>query len=77
MKVAELIEVLQSQPQDAEVHFQYNYNDYWRTQVADRVVSVEYGPVVFSEYHNMDKVVQWSEAEPDGPADARQVVLLG
>ena len=58
MQVKELIELLQMEDQDAEVHFSYNYGDHWRTEVAPKVGSVDTGAVVYSEYHRMDKIVE-------------------
>jgi hypothetical protein len=65
-------------PQDAEVHFQYGYGDYWRTQVAPTVGSVEMGIVEFSDYHRMPKVVEpdWDNEDAD-QVDGQQVVLIG
>ena len=71
MKVAELIELLQMENPEAEVHFSYTYGDYWRTQVAPTVDSVEVGRVKFSDYHRMDKVVDEDEDE-----ETQEVVLL-
>ena len=71
MKVAELIELLQMENPEAEVHFSYNYGDYWRTQVAPTVDSVEVGRVKYSSYHSMDKVVDEDEDE-----ETQEVVLL-
>ena len=49
MKVSDLIELLKMEDQDAEVHFQYNYGDHWRTQVAPKVDSVHEGFVIDSD----------------------------
>lgn len=57
MKVRELIEKLQDQDQDADVHFQYNYGDHWNTQVAPAVEDVAARSIVFSDYHRMPKIV--------------------
>ena len=78
MKVSELIELLQMENQDAEVHFQYNYGDHWRTQVAPTVDSVELGLVKYSDYHRMPKVVEpdWDEEDAD-EVDGKPVVLIG
>ena len=51
MNVAQLIEKLESMPLDAEVHFAYDYGDYWHTSVAPEVVHVYEGQVEWSEYH--------------------------
>jgi hypothetical protein len=78
MRVEDLIAELQLMPQDAEVHFQYNYGDHWRTQVAPTVDSVELGLVKYSDYHRMPKVVEpdWDEEDAD-EVDGKQVVLIG
>ena len=77
MKVSDLIELLKMEDQDAEVHFQYNYGDHWRTQVAPRVDSVEQGFVIDSDYHRMPKVYEPDYDEDDDTADAQKVVLIG
>ena len=61
MTVAELIEYLQEQDQTLEVKFSYNSGDYWRTQVAKDIETVETGLVEYSDYHRMDKVVENDE----------------
>jgi len=78
MQVSELIEVLQSMPQDAEVHFSYNYGDHWRTQVAPKVRDVDVGFVTYSDYHRMDKVTEpdWDDEE-DTEDMGKEVVLIG
>ena len=77
MRVEDLIEELKCLPMDAEVHFQYNYGDHWRTQVAPTVDSVETGFVKYSDYHRMHKVAELDYDEDDNPVvDAKQVVLL-
>jgi hypothetical protein len=78
MKVAELIELLQMENPDAEVHFSYNYGDHWRTQVAPTVDSVEQGTVKYSDYHRMPKVVEYDEDDEDyNTAEQEgQVVIL-
>jgi len=82
MIVAELIEQLKYMDQDAEVHFQYNYGDHWRTQVAPTVDSVEEGAVKYSDYHRMDKVVDEEDfdyddnGEPTYGENVKKVVIL-
>ena len=61
MTVAELIEYLQEEDQTLEVKFSYNSGDYWRTQVAKDIETVETGLVEYSDYHRMDKVVENDE----------------
>ena len=80
MKVADLIEELKYMPQDAEVHFSYNYGDHWRTQVAPTVDSVTTGRVVYSDYHRMPKLID--EDYEDEDRDMREelddsVVIIG
>ena len=74
MLVSQLIEQLQDMPQDAEVHFTYNYGDHWRTQVAPKARSVYMGSVEYSEYHRMPKV---SDPDWDAEEDTDNVVLIG
>jgi len=81
MKVADLIQELQCMPQDAEVHYSYNYGDHWRTQVAPKVRDIEEGVVKYSEYHQMDKLVEdeddFYDDEGNIKEGTRQVVVLG
>ena len=82
MLVADLIEELKCLPQDAEVHFSYNYGDHWRTEVAPQVSTVNEGYVGWSAYHSMDKVLDDEDVYPDedygNPSEnAKRVVLLG
>jgi tRNA/tmRNA/rRNA uracil-C5-methylase (TrmA/RlmC/RlmD family) len=81
MKVAELIEMLQQEDQNADVHFSYNYGDHWRTQVAPSVDSVEQGIVEYSSYHSMDKMVDHEDLYDEETGDyiegVRRVVVLG
>ena len=81
MKVAELIEMLQGLDEDMEVHFQYNYGDHWRTQVAPKVDMVELGTVKYSDYHRMPKVVEsdweWDHDEEEQDPEVQSVVLIG
>jgi hypothetical protein len=77
MLVSELIELLQGENPDAEVHFHYNYGDHWRTQVAPKVDSVDMGEVKYSDYHRMPKVVERDYDEDDNTEDNQsQVVIL-
>lgn len=81
MQVKDLIEILQMEDQNAEVHFQYNYGDHWRTQVAPSVRSVHEGFVVNSDYHRMPKVVDDEDdvylEDGDIDPDVQRVVLIG
>jgi hypothetical protein len=75
MKVSELIELLQSENPEAEVHFSYNYGDHWRTQVAPTVDRVDVGYVKYSDYHRMDKVVDQDDFDYD--EDTGEPVIEG
>lgn len=73
MTVEELIRELQDIGDPTlEVHFQYNYGDHWRTQVAPSVTRVEQGGIRHSEYHRMPKVVD----EEEDNTGVTSVVLL-
>lgn len=74
MTVQELIEELKFMNPDAEVHFEYNYGDHWRTTVAPKVTQVQDGLVQWSEYHRMPKVVDYDDNDDDS---ATEVVILG
>lgn len=76
MKVRELIQELKNFDQDAEVHFAYNYGDHWRTTVAPAVKSVDEYPVVYSEYHSMDKLVADDDEESFKRKEDRVAVIL-
>ena len=75
MKVSDLIEQLGFMDPDAEVHFSYNYGDHWRTEVAPKVRDCNIGTVVYSTYHNMDKVVDDYDDEEDD-VKGKTVVLI-
>jgi hypothetical protein len=78
MLVRDLIELLEGYDADLEVHFQYNYGDHWRTQVAPSVDSVDMGVVKYSDYHRMHKVVEVDFDEEDADeVEGKPVVLLG
>ena len=77
MLVADLIEELKCMPQDAEVHFEYNYGDHWRTHVAPTVSRVEMGFVEYSQYHQMDKVVEPDYDDDMRDLEGKAVVLIG
>ncbi len=73
MTVEELIAELQLLPQDAEVHFSYNYGDHWHTQVAPKAHEVYEGVVGYSDYHRMHKVIE--DHEDDDKVS--HVVIIG
>lgn len=74
MKVKELIEQLQNMNPNADVHFAYNYGDYWKTTVAPQIDKVEEGYVRHSDYHNMDAVLDMDRYELED--DQELVVIL-
>jgi hypothetical protein len=80
MQVKELIEILKNYDQEADVHFAYGYGDHWRTQVAPAVSQVFDGVVEYSDYHQMDKLVEdedcYDEETGDYKADIRKVVVI-
>ena len=80
MQVKELIEQLGCMDPEAEVHFAYNYGDHWRTEVAPKVDRVHQGIVEYSDYHQMDKLVEdedcYDEDTGDYKKDVRKVVVI-
>lgn len=80
MQVKELIEILSRYDQEADVHFAYGYGDHWRTQVAPAISQVFDGVVEYSDYHQMDKLVEdedcYDEDTGDYKADIRKVVVI-
>ncbi len=76
MTVQELIEELSNYNSNMEVKFAYNYGDYWRTDVADDITEVQEGNVVYSSYHQTDKVIDIDEEQYDGIDDFKTVLIL-
>jgi hypothetical protein len=76
MLVSQLIEQLQDMPQDAEVHFTYNYGDHWRTQVAPKARSVYMAPVEYSDYHRMPKLAD-EDYECEEEDESNVAVIIG
>jgi hypothetical protein len=80
MQVKELIEILSRYDQEADVHFAYGYGDHWRTQVAPAISQVFDGVVEYSDYHQMDKLVEdedcYDEDTGDYKAGIRKVVVI-
>ena len=80
MQVKELIEILKNYDQEADVHFAYGYGDHWRTQVAPAISQVFDGVVEYSDYHQMDKLVEdedcYDEETGNYKADIRKVVVI-
>jgi len=80
MKVRQLIEKLEQYDDDQEVHFGYNYGDYWKTEVAPHVGGVHEVLVKHSNYHQMPKVVTDADCEDceeeELPEGSEPVVLI-
>jgi len=80
MKVSDLIQQLTHMNPEAEVHFSYNYGDYTRTDVAPRIDRVDEDSVVYSDYHQMDRIAdeEYDTNEDTGEWEegVRQVVIL-
>jgi hypothetical protein len=80
MQVKELIEILSRYDQEADVHFAYGYGDHWRTQVAPAISQVFDGVVEYSDYHQMDKLIDdedcYDEDTGDYKAGIRKVVVI-
>jgi len=80
MQVKELIEILGRYDQEADVHFAYGYGDHWRTTVAPAISQVFDGVVEYSNYHQMDKLVEdedcYDEDTGDYKAGIRRVVVI-
>ncbi len=80
MQVKELIDILSRYDQEADVHFAYGYGDHWRTTVAPAISQVFDGVVEYSNYHQMDKLVEdedcYDEDTGDYKAGIRKVVVI-
>ena len=72
MTVQELKDYLSQFDGDMEVKFSYNYGDYWKTQVAQDIDSIEIGCTEWSDYHRMDKMVD----DEDKNDESNYVVIL-
>jgi hypothetical protein len=76
MTVQELIEELSNYDSNMEVKFAYNYGDYWRTEVADDIREIQEENVVYSSYHQTDKVVDMDDERNDDIEDSKTVLIL-
>jgi len=76
MLVKELIAALKKVPQDVEVLFTYNSGDYWRTQVAASINQLDTGYVVWSQYHDMHKVIDLDDNDEDDEDNMPKTVVL-
>jgi hypothetical protein len=82
MNVRELREALEALERDGkgdmDVMSTYNYGDYWHTTVAARIDGTAEETVKYSQYHQMDKLVDY-DAEEDTSArgsEFRQVIII-
>lgn len=78
MNVRELREMLQALEAEGkgelEVKTSYNYGDYWKTTVAQDVSNCDEAEVKYSDYHQMDKVVDTDRDDCD--EDTTTVIIL-
>lgn len=76
MTVQELIDELSSYDPDMEIKFVYDSGDYWKTELAGGIDTIEEGNVAYSSYHQTHAVVneKWDEDDQDG--DVERVLLL-
>jgi hypothetical protein len=74
MTVGELIERLEGiDDKELPVGFSYNYGDHWHTRVVADVTDAEEAEVIYSDYHNMNKM---AEDENDDPDNFKIMVVL-
>jgi hypothetical protein len=76
MTVQELIEELSNYDSNMEVKFAYNSGDYWKTEVADDITEVQEGNVVYSSYHQTDKVIDIDDEQYEDEEDSKAVLIL-
>ena len=74
MTVRDLKEMLEGQDDSMEVHFAYNFGDYWRTQVAPKASDADTRMVRYSDYHSMDKIDEDGDEEDDD--NSREVFVI-
>lgn len=65
MKKAELLQILEFVPDDAEIHMTIPTNDYWRTQKVVPVTALQEVPAEPSAYYDGALVIQDDDAEGD------------
>lgn len=65
MKVKELIQELQRHDGEMDVKFAYETNDYWSTEVARDIQTVEYGYFLESHNGDFDKIVDSEKSDYD------------
>lgn len=72
--VGELIAELSKYPENAPVTFGYTANDYWKTDVAEKIMSVEPANVKWSAYH--DKLEVLDDELTDEVELGEQVIMI-
>lgn len=77
MKVKNLINILSSLDQDAEIYIIYDYGDYWHSIVATPVKTVEENDIKYSEYHKKYEVVDRGDVESDENKTKTVITLSG
>lgn len=76
MTVRELINELNCYPDNMEVEFAYNSNDYWKTTVCKEIKDVDKGFVEYSDYHRMDKLVDIDDEDEEEHEKKHEVLIL-
>lgn len=82
MTVGELIRSLSDFPLGQEVYFAHPSHDYWRSELASEVESVDEESIKYSQYHGQMCTVKQNENEEsevrtdDVSDDSRVVVVL-
>jgi len=77
LTVKELIEELKNFDPKSPVYFAYNYGDYWKTEVASHIDTLDEEQVEWSEYHRMMKTVGEEHAdEPSAQSKRLDVVII-
>lgn len=72
MTVEELISALQQEDPSKEVHFAYDYGDYWHTTEVRYVTGL---PIAHNEYHRMPKIEEETE-DGNAGSDVQFAVVL-
>ena len=77
MTVRELIEQLSQYPETSMVQFAYPYGDHWGTMVTEEIERIDQADVVYSDYHQKDKLVtERNEKYHENDKSKRRVVIL-
>lgn len=70
MTVEELISELKLHPPEMEVHISYACGDYWHTQLAPSIKTIEKANIKPSDYHQIPKVVEFDDE------NGKEVIIL-